>query len=155
MNVLDYRMKRHLLFAGLKAGGLDRESEDEPQYRVAIGGSKPVAPDWGYEGKTVLFQQRADCHMGRGLERLGVASILSIVHLGGFDAGAMMGVTRALSPDQNCEPIRANSVRETGAGWSVFFQRDTLPLFCRRKCLCSKQLSTRHCGRSLVEGELK
>jgi len=100
MNVLDYRMKRNLLFDGLRSGGLEREPEDEPQYRVAIGGSKPVAPDWGYEGKTVLFQQCADCHMGRRLERLGVASIPSIIHSGGFDAGAQMGVARALNPDQ-------------------------------------------------------
>ncbi len=100
MNVLDYRLRRRLLFDGLKAGGLAREPEDEPQYRVAIGGSKPVAPDWGYEGKTVLFQQCADCHLGRRLERLGVASIPSIIHSGGFDAGAQMGVARALNPDQ-------------------------------------------------------
>ena len=38
MNVLDYRMKRRLLFDGLKSGGLEREHEDEPQYRVAIDG---------------------------------------------------------------------------------------------------------------------
>jgi hypothetical protein len=100
MNILDYRMKRHLLFDGLKAGGLEREPEGEPQFRVAIGGSKPVAPDWGYEGKTVLFQQCANCHMSPRLERLGVASIPSMVHSGGFDAGAQMGVSRPLNPDQ-------------------------------------------------------
>lgn len=86
MNVLDYRMKRHLLFDGLSAGGLEREPEGDPQYRVAIGGSKPVAPDWGYEGRKVLFQQCADCHLSPKLKRLGVASIPSIVHSGGFGA---------------------------------------------------------------------
>lgn len=39
--------------------------EDYVASLVAIGGSKPVAPDWGYEGQTVLFQQSADCHLGR------------------------------------------------------------------------------------------
>ena len=100
INVLDYRMKRHRLFDGLKSGGLQREPEDEPQYRVAIGGLKPTAPDWGFDGKKVLFQQCADCHMSRKLERLGVASIPSITHSGGFDAGAMMGVSRPLNSDQ-------------------------------------------------------
>jgi hypothetical protein len=100
MNVLDYRMKRHLLFNGLTAGGLEREPEDEPQYRVAIGGSNPRAPDWGFEGRKVLFQQCADCHLSPKLTRLGVASIPSIVHSGGFGAGAMMGISRPVSPEQ-------------------------------------------------------
>lgn len=100
INVLDYRMKRHLLFDNLKSGGLEREPEDQPQYRVAIGGLKSTAPDWGFDGKKVLFQQCADCHMSAKLERLGVASIPSITHSGGFDAGAMMGISRPVSPDQ-------------------------------------------------------
>lgn len=89
-----------LLFNGPIAGGLEREPEGAPQYRVAIGGSKPVAPDWGYEGKTVLFQQCANCHMSPRLERLGVASIPSLVHSRGFGAGAQLGVARPLQPDQ-------------------------------------------------------
>ncbi len=101
INVLDYRLKRHLLFNNFKAGGLDREPEGEPQYRVAVEGNKAGAPDWGYDGKKVLFQQCADCHMSPKLERLGVVSIPSIIHTGGFDAGAMMGVSRPLEPDQS------------------------------------------------------
>jgi len=100
INVLDYRMKRHLLFDALKSGGLEREPEEDAQYRVAIDGTKATAPDWGFAGKAVLFQQCADCHMSRKLERLGVASIPSITHSGGFDAGAMMGVSRPLPLDQ-------------------------------------------------------
>jgi len=96
MNVLDYRMKRNRLFDNLNAGGLEREPEHEEQYRVAVGGSKPVAPDWGYEDKTVLFQQCANCHMSPQLTRLGVASIPSMYHSGGFDAGAQMGISRPL-----------------------------------------------------------
>ena len=101
INVLDYRMKRHLLFDGLKSGGLEREPEEEPQYRVAIGGLKATAPDWGFDGKKVLFQQCADCHMSPKLTRLGVASIPSITHSGGFDAGAMMGISRPLPPGES------------------------------------------------------
>lgn len=100
INVLDYRMKRHLLFDNCKAGGLEREQEDQPQYRVAIDGNKATAPDWGFADKTVLFQQCVDCHMSPRLERLGVASIPSITHSGGFDAGAQMGVSRPLEPGQ-------------------------------------------------------
>lgn len=99
MNVLDYRMKRGLLFDGLKSGGLAREPEAEPQYRVAIDGSKPTAPDWGFADKTVLFQQCADCHMSPKLDRLGAASIPSLTHAG-FDAGAQMGISRPLNPNQ-------------------------------------------------------
>jgi hypothetical protein len=100
VNVLDYRMKRHLLFTG-RAGVLEREPEALPQYRVAIDGLKSTAPDWGYADKAVLFQQCVDCHMSRRLERLGAASIPSIVHSGGFDAGAQMGVAHVLEPSQS------------------------------------------------------
>ncbi len=108
INILDYRLKRHLLFDGLRSGGLAREPEDEPQYRVAIGGLKPTTPDWGFDGKKVLFQQCADCHMSPKLTRLGVASIPSITHSGGFGAGAMMGISRPLSAEQS--DLRGNRV---------------------------------------------
>jgi hypothetical protein len=42
--------------------------------------------------------------MGRKLERLGVASIPSIVHSGGFDAGAQMGVAHPLDPSEADAP---------------------------------------------------
>jgi hypothetical protein len=100
INVLDYRMKRHLMFDGLKSGGLEREPEAEPQYRVAIGGLKATAPGWGFSGKKVLFQQCVDCHMSEKPTRLGVASMPSITHSGGFNAGAMMGISRPVKPDQ-------------------------------------------------------
>lgn len=104
VNVLDIRMKRHLLFDGLKAGGLEREPEDMPQYRVAVDGLNIKARDWGHADKSTLFQQCVDCHMGRKLERLGVASIPSIIHSGGFDAGAQMGVAHPLGPAEADAP---------------------------------------------------
>ena len=108
VNILDYRMQRHLLFDHLNAGGLHREPEDRPQYRVAVDGTKQTAPDWGFADKAVLFQQCTDCHMSPRLERPGVVSIPSIVHSGGFDAGAQMGVARPVVPGQ--ENIRSQRV---------------------------------------------
>ena len=101
INVLDYRLKRHLLFDRQRAGGLEREPEGLPQYRVAIDGLKGTAPDWGFADKSVLFQQCVDCHMSRRNDRLGVASIPSIIHSGGFDSGAQMGVVHPLAPTES------------------------------------------------------
>ena len=98
INVLDYRMKRHLMFDNFKAGGLEREPEELPQYRVAISG--PNSPDWGFDGRKVLFQQCVDCHMSRKLDRLGVRSVVSIVHMGGFNAGAQLGIAHTLKPSE-------------------------------------------------------
>lgn len=101
INVLDYRMKRRLLFNDVRFGGLEREPEEDAQYRVAIDGLKIRSPDWGFAGKAVLSQQCVDCHMSPKLSRLGAASIPSLTHSGGFDAGAQMGVSRPLNPDQS------------------------------------------------------
>lgn len=101
INILDYRLKRHLLFDNQRAGGLERDPEGMPQCRVAIDGLKATAPDWGFADKSVLFQQCVDCHMSRRLERLGVASIPSMIHSGGFDAGAQMGVVSPLKPSES------------------------------------------------------
>lgn len=108
VNILDHRLQRHLLFNGLKAGGLHREPEDLPQYRVAIDGAKQTAPDWGFAGKAVLFQQCTDCHMSPRLDRPGVVSIPSIIHSGGFDAGAQIGISRPVEPGQ--EQVRSQRV---------------------------------------------
>ena len=101
INVLDYRLKRHLLFDRQRVGGLEREPEGMPQYRVAVDGLKGTAPDWGFADKSVLFQQCVDCHMSRRNDRLGVASIPSIIHSGGFDAGAQMGVVHPLTSTES------------------------------------------------------
>ena len=101
VTVLDYRLKRHLLFDDVRSGGLEREPEEEPQYRVAIDGLKIKSPDWGFADKTVLSQQCVDCHMSPKLSRLGAASIPSLTHSGGFDAGAQLGVSRPLAADQS------------------------------------------------------
>jgi hypothetical protein len=90
MNVLEYTLKRRLLFDGLRAGGLAREDEHGPIYRVIFQGDEE--PDWGHDRRKVLFQQCVDCHMSPNVDRKGVHSLVSIVHMGGFDAGAQPGI---------------------------------------------------------------
>ena len=98
MHVTEYTMKRRLLFNNLKHGGLEREPADLPQYRVIF--QPQDAKDWGTDGRKVLFQQCADCHMSPRANRIGVHSMPSIVHMGGFDVGAQLGVARPLDPDK-------------------------------------------------------
>lgn len=95
MNVLEYTLQRRLLFAG-KQGGLSREPEDLPQYRVIF--QPGNSPDWGPRKPQVLFQQCADCHTTPKADRTGVHSMPSIVHMGGFDAGAQLGIAVLLDP---------------------------------------------------------
>ena len=95
---MEYTLKRRLLFNGLKNGGLQRESADMPQYRIIF--QPENAPDWGTQGRKVLFQQCADCHTTPKADRPGVHSLPSIVHMGGFGAGAQLGIALPLDPTQ-------------------------------------------------------
>jgi hypothetical protein len=96
MNVYEYTLKRRLLLDGLKCGGLERTPDDQPIYRTIFLGSK--APDWGESGRSfTLMQDCRRCHTGAG--QVGVHTVFSIVHQGGFDAGAQMGASRALAAD--------------------------------------------------------
>jgi hypothetical protein len=95
MHIREYTTKRQLLFNNLR-GGLAQEPEDAPLYRVIF---QPIdAPDWGTERRKVLFQQCADCHMSPQANRIGVHSMPSIVHMGGFNAGAQLGIVHPLDP---------------------------------------------------------
>lgn len=95
MNVSEYTLKRRLLFAAARHGGLAREPDDQPLYRVIFQPDK--APDWGDIGRSLtLVQDCRRCHTGGG--QIGVQTIVSIVHQGGFDAGAQLGVAHALPP---------------------------------------------------------
>lgn len=94
MNVSEYTMKRRLLFDGLKQGGLQREPDDQPLYRVIFQGEK--APDWGDVGRNLtLAQDCRRCHTGAG--QIGVQTIFSLIHQGGVDAGAQLGVAHPLA----------------------------------------------------------
>ncbi len=90
MNIYEYTLKRRLLFDGLKYGGFERTPDDQPIYRVIMQG--PNAPDWGDAGRSLtLMQDCRRCHTGAG--QIGVQTMPSIVHSGGFDAGAQMGAS--------------------------------------------------------------
>jgi len=108
MNVSEFTMKRRLLFDGLKQGGLEREPDDRPLYRVIFMGEK--APDWGDVGRTLtLVQDCRRCHTGAG--QIGVQTIFSLIHQGGVDAGAQLGVAHPLA-DGEASPRGAR-----GATW--------------------------------------
>lgn len=93
MNVSEHTLKRRLLFDGLKQGGLEREPDDQPIYRVIFQPEK--APDWGDIGRSLtLVQDCRRCHTSAG--QIGVQTIVSLVHQGGVDAGAQLGVAHPL-----------------------------------------------------------
>jgi hypothetical protein len=97
MNVSEYTLKRRLLFDGLKHGGLAREADKTPIYRVIF--QPENSPDWGDTGRTLsLAQDCRRCHTGAG--QIGVQTLPSIVHQGGVDAGAQLGVAHALAPGE-------------------------------------------------------
>ncbi|MFP6673815.1 MAG: hypothetical protein VB878_01940 [Pirellulaceae bacterium] len=98
MHIREFTAKRQLLFDNLKRGGLAAEPEDAPLYRVIF--QPDDAPDWGTNGRKVLFQQCADCHMSPKANRIGVHSMPSIVHMGGFNAGAQLGIVHTLDPSE-------------------------------------------------------
>lgn len=94
MNVSEHTLKRQLLFNGLEHGGLEREPDDQPIYRVIFQGDK--APDWGDIGRSLtLVQDCRRCHTSAG--QIGVQTIVSLVHQGGVDAGAQLGVAHPLA----------------------------------------------------------
>jgi len=99
MHIMEYTLKRRLLFDNLDRGGLEREPDDAPLYRIIF--QPRGAPDWGTDQRKTLFQQCADCHMTPKADRLGVHSMPSIVHMGGFDAGAQLGIVHPLSPKES------------------------------------------------------
>ena len=99
MNVYEYTLRRRLLLDHLRQGGLVREPDEMPQYRVIF--QLRNSPDWGPDGRVTLFEQCIRCHVGTRYERPGVHSILSIINSGGFDAGAQLGVAVPLEPERS------------------------------------------------------
>lgn len=96
MNVYEYILRRGLLFDGLKDGGLEREPNDLPQYRLVFQGAN--SPDWGPRGRLEpVGQQCVSCHTGQGP---GVYTLVTLTNQGGFDAGAMQGIARPLKPGE-------------------------------------------------------
>jgi hypothetical protein len=94
MNVSEFTLKRRLLFDNLKQGGLEREPDEQPIYRVIFQGD--TARDWGEAGRSLtLVQDCRRCHTGGG--QICVQTIFSLVHQGGVDAGAQLGIAHPLA----------------------------------------------------------
>jgi hypothetical protein len=95
VNAAKYTLKRRLALAegGMRHGGLHREPDDLPVYRVLF--ENEAARDWGSRGR--YFQLTADCrscHLGSG--QTGVQMIGSMVNTASVDSGAALGVSHPL-----------------------------------------------------------
>lgn len=96
-NATKYTLKRRLAFAGMKQGGLQREPDDLPVYRIIFESENAI--DWGPRGR--FFELSAECrscHSGSG--RSGVFAIPSLINSGGIDSGAQLGVVHTLAVGQ-------------------------------------------------------
>ncbi len=93
INFAKYTLKRRLAFADMQFGGLHREPDDLPVYRVIF--ESENARDWGPRGR--FFELVADCrscHADRA--QTGVHTIPSLVNSGGIDSGAQLGIVHTL-----------------------------------------------------------
>jgi hypothetical protein len=95
VNAAKYTLKRRLALAegGMQHGGLHREPDDLPVYRVLF--ENEEARDWGSRGR--YFPLTADCrscHSGSG--QAGVQMIGSVVNTASIDSGAALGVSHTL-----------------------------------------------------------
>src|SRR4029077_13246101 len=87
VNAAKYTLKRRLALAdgGMQHGGLHREPDDLPVYRVLF--ENEVARDWGSRGRN--FKLTADCrscHAGSG--QAGIQMIGSMLNTASVDSGA-------------------------------------------------------------------
>jgi hypothetical protein len=95
VNAVKYTLKRRLALAdgGMQHGGLHREPDDLPVYRVLF--EKETARDWGSRGR--YYKLTADCracHSGAG--QTGIQTIGSVINTASIDSGAAMGVSHTL-----------------------------------------------------------
>jgi hypothetical protein len=95
VNAAKYTLKRRLALAegGMQHGGLHREPDDLPVYRVLF--ENEMARDWGSGGRTM--QLTADCRRcHQGNRQTGVQTIGSLVNTASVDSGAALGVSHTL-----------------------------------------------------------
>jgi hypothetical protein len=95
VNAAKYTLKRRLALAdgGMQHGGLHREPDDLPVYRVLF--ENEQARDWGSRGRYYpLTADCRSCHSGAG--QTGVQMIGSVVNTASIDSGAAMGVSHTL-----------------------------------------------------------
>jgi hypothetical protein len=96
VNAAKYTLKRRLALAegGMQHGGLHREPDDLPVYRVLF--ENDAAPDWGSRGR--YFKLTADCRSCHsGANRAGIQMIGSMVNTASIDTGAALGVSHTLA----------------------------------------------------------
>ncbi|MDB5391627.1 MAG: hypothetical protein JWM11_7273 [Planctomycetaceae bacterium] len=96
VNASKYTLKRRLALSegGMRHGGLHREPDDLPVYRVLFEIEK--AKDWGGRGR--YFQLTADCRSGHsGTGTAGIQTIGSMINTASVDSGAALGVSRTLA----------------------------------------------------------
>jgi hypothetical protein len=109
VNAAKYTLKRRLALAdgGMQHGGLHREPDDLPVYRVLF--ENEAAPDWGSRGR--YFPLAADCRACHsGARQTGVQMIGSIVNTASIDSGAALGVSHTL-PAGGASPHPARTVK--------------------------------------------
>jgi hypothetical protein len=106
VNAAKYTLKRRLVLAegGMRHGGLQREPDDLPVYRVLF--ENEAAPDWGSRRR--YYKLTADCrgcHSGAG--QTGLQMIGSMVNTASIDTGAALGVSHPLAAGaQSPHPAR-------------------------------------------------
>jgi hypothetical protein len=109
VNAAKYTLKRRLALAngGMRHGGLHREPDDLPVYRVLF--ENEAAPDWGSRGRYVaLAADCRSCHSGAG--QTGIQMIGSVVNTASIDSGAALGVSHTL-PAGTPSPHPARTVK--------------------------------------------
>lgn len=109
VNAAKYTLKRRLALAegGMRHGGLHREPDDLPVYRVLF--ENETARDWGSRGR--YFQLTADCRSCHSASRqAGVQMIGSMVNTASVDSGAALGVSHPL-PAGAASPHPARTVK--------------------------------------------
>lgn len=95
VNAIKYTLKRRLALApgGMQHGGLHREPDDLPVYRVLF--ENEAAKDWGSKGR--YAQLTADCRRCHaGSIQAGTQVLGSLVNTASVDSGAALGVSHTL-----------------------------------------------------------
>jgi hypothetical protein len=123
VNVEKFTLKRRLAFDGLKYGGLEREPDHLPVYRILFESESAV--DWGPRGR--FFELANDCrlcHAGSGLT--GVHTIPSLVNSGSSDSAAQPGIVHTIPADapspHPARTIKWKSADETYRRLVEFFE---------------------------------
>lgn len=109
VNAAKYTLKRRLALAdgGMVHGGLHREPDDLPVYRVLF--ENEAAKDWGSRGR--YFQLTADCRSCHSRPEKAVVQVIgSLVNTASVDSGAALGVSHIV-PAGTASPHPARTVK--------------------------------------------